>query len=214
VAAKAPPSAQAAASDPSACECQQGSFAGDLHGAVNVVVYRGADNHVYELALKSGSGWQLSDITKATSAPPAVGNPFVSDSNDGDTSVVYRSADGHIYELAWSDQSASWALNVLWATPSAAGDPVGYNRSGGVAAVVFRGSDGHIYELSRLEHTTTWGAGDLTKLTAAPTAAGDPFGYLRSDGVNAVVYRATDGRIHELSLGYGPGAKWEQGILP
>jgi hypothetical protein len=35
----------------------------------------------------------------------------------------------------------------------------------------------------------------------APNAAGNPAGYRRSDNVNAVVYRGSNGHIYELYLG-------------
>jgi hypothetical protein len=44
-------------------------------------------------------------------------------------------------------------------------------------------------------------------MAAPPLAAGDPFGYRRSDGVNAVIFRDTFNRIVELRIERG-GAPW------
>jgi hypothetical protein len=209
VAAKPPYTPEPAASDPSACECWEG----------NVVVYLGADLQVYSLVLKTGSGWRLDDLTSIVQPPviAAGGRPFAYMRDDVATAVVYLGADSHIYELSLADQGSTWAVRDLTTAahaPLAVGDPMGYVRSDGDTVVVFRGAlDNHIYELA-LPWQSSWRVGDLTKVTGAPVAAGDPFGYVRTDGINAVVYRTADGKIHELSLGYGPGAKWEPGVLP
>src|SRR5207237_27758 len=65
--------------------------------------------------------------------------------------------------------------------------------------VVYTGSDGHIYELSSAWNAHVWSAVDLTALSGAPAADLDPKSYARSDGLDAVVYRATDQHVHELS---------------
>jgi hypothetical protein len=90
------------------------------------------------------------------------------------------------------------------------GEPSGYVRSGRVNTVVYRGSDNHIHEFSLPFDGATWTAGDLTAITGAATAAGDPVGYTRSDGINSVVYRGTDNHIHEIYLG---GTRWATGDL-
>ena len=64
---------------------------------------------------------------------------------------------------------------------------------GNVPRVVYRGVDGHIHELYV---TDTWKHFDISQNTGAPTAAGDPMGYMTN--VPRVVYRGVDGYIHEL----------------
>ena len=46
----------------------------------------------------------------------------------------------------------------------------------------------------------SWRWADLTAITGSPDAASDPFGYVRSDGISAVIYTGTDGHVHELRL--------------
>jgi hypothetical protein len=64
--------------------------------------------------------------------------------------------------------------------------------------MVYRGTDNHIYELSLPGEQ--WQSLDLTKTTKAPSCASSPMGYVRVDGVTAVVYQASDGHIHEMAL--------------
>ena len=47
---------------------------------------------------------------------------------------------------------------------------------------------------------------------AQNAGASDPAAYVRSDSVNAVVYRAIDSHIHEISLALG-GTAWHTGDL-
>jgi hypothetical protein len=57
---------------------------------------------------------------------------------------------------------------------------------------------------------SSWHVGDLSWNTGAPAAAGDPVGYVRSDGVNSVVYRDFYNHVHELYL---KGGSWHVGDL-
>jgi hypothetical protein len=96
--------------------------------------------------------WQHNDLTAATSASGAAGDPAgYTWSVDGTEHVVYRGNDGHIHELWLSLNSGGWQHNDLTAATSAssaAGDPAGYTWSvDGTEHVVYRGNDGHIHEL-------------------------------------------------------------------
>jgi hypothetical protein len=178
---------------------------------VNAVVYRGTGSHIQELALPlGGAKWLPSDLTKLSSAPGAAGDPFGYVRSDQVNAVVYRGTDNHIHELALPRGGTKWLpsdLTKLSSAPAAAGDPFGYVRSDQVNAVVYRGTDNHIHELALPRGGTKWLPSDLTALSKSPAAAGDPFGYVRSDQVNAVVYRGTDNDIHEIALPRG-GTKW------
>jgi hypothetical protein len=98
-------------------------------------------------------------------------------------------------------------LSARTSAPLAAGAPVGYVRSDDVNALVHRGADGHIYEIALPLGGADWHIEDLSGRTDAPLAAGDPVGYVRSDNVNAVVYRGADDHIYEIALPLG-GADW------
>ncbi len=178
------------------------------------VVFSGADAHVHELSLESGSGWSYGDLTVHASAPPAAGRPRGYVSPDLVPRVVYRGADGHIHEISLN-RSGAWStgdLSALSGAPDAEGDPCGYVSAGDrTARVVFRGSDGHVHEIS-LTPGSGWSYDDLTVRSGAPDAAGDPWGYLSlRDETARVVYRSDDGHVHEISRALGGG--WSAGDL-
>jgi hypothetical protein len=89
-------------------------------------------------------------------------------------------------------------------------DPAGYTWDiDSTQHVVYRGTDGHIHELWS-DAASGWGAADLTEVSLAPTAAGDPSGYAcESRGTQHVVFRGMAGpheagsHIHELRWGLG-----------
>jgi hypothetical protein len=101
----------------------------------------------------SGS-WNVNDLTAATNAQPAAGNPngyvFTANGVSG-MHVVYRGIDNDIHELYW--QNGDWNVNDLTAAtnaPAAAGNPNGYMfTTNGVSGmhVVYPSPDGHIDEL-------------------------------------------------------------------
>ena len=65
----------------------------------NSVVYRGANNHIYELYLSDGPPWKDGDLCLISGAPDALGDPAGYARSDGTNSVVYRGPNNHIYEL-------------------------------------------------------------------------------------------------------------------
>ena len=175
------------------------------------VVYRGTDGHIHEL-WNDTSGWNHGNLTGSIGAPPAAGDPagYTWDV-DHTEHVVYRGTDGHIHEL-WNDTSG-WNHGNLTGSigaPPAAGDPAGYTLDvDHTEHVVYRGTDGHIHELWS-DAASGWGAADLTEVSLAPTAAGDPSGYAcESRGMQHVVFRGmarpheAGGHIHELRWGLG-----------
>ena len=182
--------APAAAGDPDGYEFTANGTSG-MH-----VVYRGVDNDIHELYWQNGA-WGADDLTAATSAPAAAGDPsgftFTADGTSG-MHVVYRGADSDIHELYW--QNGAWGVNDLTAAtdaPAAAGDPNGFtftaNGTSGMH-VVYRGADNDIHEL--YWQNGAWGVNDLTAATGAPPAAGDPNGYaFTANGTSGmhVVYR-------------------------
>jgi len=169
------------------------------------VVYRGADDDIHELYWQNGA-WGVNDLTAATNAPAAAGDPngFVFTANEtSGMHVVYRGADDDIHELYW--QNGAWGVNNLTAAtnaPAAAGDPNGFtfaaNGTSGMH-VVYRGVDNDIHELYWQDGA--WGVNDLTAATGAPAAAGDPNGFtFTANGTSGmhVIYRGADNDIHEL----------------
>ena len=71
-------------------------------------------------------------------------------------------------------------------------------KAQGTQHVNYRGTDNHIHEL--WWDNTGWHHNDLSNAAGgAPTAAGDPAGYMfDAQATQHVVYRGTDNHIHEL----------------
>ena len=139
--------APAAAGDPN-------GFAFTANGTSGMhVVHRGADDDIHELYWQNGA-WGVNDLTAATNAPPAAGDPngyaFTANGTSG-MHVVYRGTDNDIHELYW--ENGGWSLNDLTAgtnAPAAAGDPNGYVFDAQEQMhVVYPSADGHIDEFWR-----------------------------------------------------------------
>jgi hypothetical protein len=187
------------------------------HDNVNSVVYRGANNHLIELALAIGGAWGNTDLNaflaaRGVAVPSASGDPFGFKRSDNVDSIVFR-AGSKIHEVALS--GSNWQSGQVSDTAAiaAAGDPFGYVRTDGISAVVYRGIDNHVHEL-RLQ-SGTWRSADLfvaaNALPSEPAAVGNPAAFVRGDGVSSVVYRGADNHIHELALGgsWAAGDPWQ-----
>ena len=185
-----------------------GSPFGYCYGGVPRVIYRGTDNHIYELHTEA-AGWRCNDLTKVSGgAPQAASDPYAYVA--GVARMIYTDINGHIIELAL--EASGWKCNNLSTNdksakpaPAAAGKPFGYVTFDGIPRVIYRGTDGHIYELHSDKATNFfWKLGDLSAIanatSAAEAAAGDPFGYEIGDSIPRVVYRGTNGHICELAL--------------
>ncbi len=179
------------------------------------VVFRSGDGHIRELWWDAAGGWHHGDLTAATGAPNAVGNPagYVFDAQETQH-VMFRGADGHIHELWW-DAAGGWHhgdLSAATGAPAAVGDPAGYMFDAqGTQHVVYRSGDSHIRELW-WDAAGGWHHGDLTAATGAPAAAGDPAGYMFDvQGTQHVVYRSGNGHIQELWWDAAGG--WQSGDL-
>lgn len=181
---------------------------------IDAVVYRASSNQIVELALLS-SGWTWSYLTPA-GAPLAASDatPTGYKRSNGYSAVVYRTAANQIVELSLGSSNWAWSYLAPSGTPAAASDPVAYVRSDFTNAVLYRSSANHIVELALV--STGWVWSDLSNFASGSPAlaAGTPAGYLRSDGVNAVVYRnASGGGLTELSIGPGD-TQWSALSLP
>ncbi len=174
------------------------------------VLYRGQDDNVYELFMEPNGTWQHNDLTTAAHAPKAAGDPcaYLEDKNSTEH-VCYRTAEGDVIQLfakykatdGWHMQDATKEANA----PKAAGDPSGYRlRESGFRGivtqhVVYRGQDGGIHELFLGGAENKWTHSDLSKMTNAPKATGDPAGYVfDANRTQHVVFQIEDGNIFEL----------------
>ena len=100
--------------------------------ATQHVVYRGVDNHIYELWWDAAqcsptTCWHAGDLTASVGGGRAAGDP-AGYTFAGTQHVVYRGDDGHIYELWWetarlaiprgtpSRPPSTWSIAVMMAT--------------------------------------------------------------------------------------------------
>ncbi|MBN2149291.1 MAG: FG-GAP repeat protein [Anaerolineales bacterium] len=169
------------------------------------VLYTGIDEHIHELRLEGGN-WIWADLTLISSAPAAgfMIQPYIR--SDRYSAILFKGiTDYLLYELRL--ESDGWKcsnLTALSGAPAPWSAPAAYVRSDGITAINYVNNK-HVYEL-RLEGGN-WLWADLTDLSGAPE--GDwpgpvTSGYVRSDGMNVVVYQAYDGnRIYELRLENG-----------
>ena len=167
------------------------------------VVFRGADGHVHHLHWTTGAVAH-DDLTALSHAPAPAADPtaYIA-TNTGYQTVVYRGIDAHLHGLYWLTGAVGHDdLTLESSAPQPTGNAAAYFlATDGTQHVIFRSPDGHLHEL-------WWTTGavsrtDLTALASAPLAAGDPSAYrVASEGcAQHVVYRGTDGHIHELRWG-------------
>ncbi len=177
-----------------------GHFSYVVDGTDRLIVYWGEDDHIHLLANRGGT-WQLPmpDFTAGAGIDAASGNPAAYVSG-GNLHVVGRTgSDGHLVD-AWRD-GAQWNkvdLTDRSGAPAATYQPTTYTGSDGRTRVVYRALRGEIHQLDRNDQTVT----DQPLSPGAPTCAGNPAAFVLN-GVPHVVYRRTDGRLHEIA---GDGA--------
>jgi hypothetical protein len=138
----------------------------------NAVLYRGADDYIYELSLKAGGTWQAANLSSIagnnsdTVPNQTYGDPRGYKRGDNVNAVVFVGVNGHIWEIRLAAQGwVSADLTALAKGPqvnTAFGSVSPYVRADGVSAVVFEGADGDVWELS-LSPSAGWVAKDLTK---------------------------------------------------
>jgi len=192
-------------------------------GGANSILYRTSFGQIIQIyTTASNPGWHWRNLTNSSVVLGgldsthllATGDPKLYLRSDGTPAIVYRWYN-EIWELAavngWTGTWTARSLTTAAGAPFTAGEPSAYVRADGLDAVVYRGSDANIYEIASSDGTS-WGVGSLTGNAGKPAiAAGDPFGYVRVDGVDSVVFRGTNSDIWELYL--QPGFNWQWGDL-
>lgn len=188
-----------------------GGPSGFASGFFQQVFYRGHDLHVEEMF--RDIDWHPRDLTATAGGPLVFTWPPTSYAFEGQSTqhVVYVGADpssfvaGHIHEL-WRDSHGHWHdggnLTTITGAPTLAqGEPSGYAFEEEFTQHVFyRGVDQDIHELRWGTDTGGWHYwGNLTTLTGAPKASGDPRGYVFvPQSTQHVVYTGVDNHIHEF----------------
>jgi hypothetical protein len=167
-----------------------------------VIFYRDGNGRLIELwELPTGErGW--GDLTAAAgNATPAADDPSVFMSpQEGLQVVLYRGTDGHVHSLYYAAGAVGHdALSGVAGAPKATGRPMGMFASNYAQHIVmYRRDNGHLITLW-WQGQAPPGHEDPTVASGAKPAAGDPAPYfdpVRGDHI--VVYRATDGHIHDL----------------
>ena len=176
------------------------SFTGDDS---NHIVYRGHQGQIHDLCFIRGQGRVHTNLSAATGAPTAMGDPSVHIFHVFPSRhVMYRGADGHIHDIYWMEAAGWRHSDINEKTPGAplpGGNPIGYSFTGDDSNhIVYRGVDGYIHDLCFIRgqgrvHT------NLSASTGSPMAAGDPFGYTFDLFPSQhVIYRGVDGHIHQI----------------
>lgn len=114
------------------------------------------------------------------------------------TQVVVFVTNGHV--TAIEHTASGPVVTDLTAAAGAvpcASEVSGYLRSDEAIAIVYRGTDKHVHELSK-ERRSSWRDTDLTADAGSGVVSdADPHAYVRSDGVDVVVFRK-DGHINQM----------------
>jgi hypothetical protein len=184
----------------------------DTDHVVNVVVYRGEDDHIHSLFWATG-GVGHDDLSDVAKAPEAAGDPVayyvpshvIHATNDIArfvNQVTYRSADGHLHELWWLGENPvqHWDLTEAAGAPPAASDPAAsYSIGTNTKHVFYRSANGRLNEIWWFPGGGTPTHLDITQHALALSAVGKPTAFT-VEGPNSqhVVYRGTDGEIHEI----------------
>jgi hypothetical protein len=170
----------------------------------DAVVYPSADGHIRELIAVPGAfHWAVHDILPA--GAPTGSRPVGFVRGDQINTVVYVDAAGHLQELTlWG---STWirtdqTLNNGVPTVIPNGGVHVYARSDGFSALMFRDITQDIWELA-MHWDGWWLNANLTALFGCPKALEDPYGFVRADGAQSVVYKGTDSHVWELSLNGG-----------
>lgn len=172
------------------------------HDGFHHVAYRGDNGHLHELYWQGQGGVGHGDLTAAAGAVPSAGSPWPYYDPTRSTHIVaFRGTDGRIRSLYWGPDGAVGQddLSGTAGTPPAAVDPVAwYTAVEDTNRVVCLAATGHIYELAWQGVAPVVGR-DLTALSGAPVAEGRVSGgYNAADNTQHVIFRSSDGRLHEL----------------
>jgi hypothetical protein len=192
---------------------------------VNCIVYRGTDNHIYEISSNFSGfpSWIVTDLSATTGATNAWGgNPYPYVRSDHRSAIVYTANDKHIHELLGP---APWVHNDLFTlsgeTVGAQTEPWAYNRAISTisfSSVLYVGNVNpmQIHELYTSGQPLFCGATTWCHTTLPATSPSTSVtAYVRRDGINSVVYRSSiDTLVHELRRPAATGGFWFDTVMP
>jgi hypothetical protein len=188
----------------------------------SAIVYRGINGHIYEFTYTGEwFAWQPPlDISAASGAPAAAGDPSAYKRPDGYNCIVYRGTDDHVKEIcsATPATASSWGwfdMTASLGAPLAAGDPYGSVRSDNVATVTYRTKVSIPYGSSpvttayRIEQlslgTGQWFTADVSSLFNLPPAFGDVRPFVTSSGRTSIPFFGARGNMDQLIF---TGSSW------
>jgi hypothetical protein len=176
------------------------------------VIYVSFTGQIWELSTKDGVTWGKYNISAAVGGTASgAARPYLR--SDGVNAIVYRDPSNRIIEISVATGGPAWIKRDLFTeagtTQQTISDAVPYIRADGTNCVLFIDSaTQHLFELERSAAAfrsggSGWVSTDLTAVTGAPVnpaLSGTSFasGYTRSDGVTTVVFRESNGKIHQL----------------
>ncbi|HXU61245.1 MAG TPA: trypsin-like serine protease [Polyangia bacterium] len=165
--------------------------------------------HVKEVAHSGGSAYTLGDLSAAAGVPVVSHGSQIASyvRTDGVNAVVLLGGDSNVWELALTSGWGGFNMTGSLGLPlSAGGAPTAYVRSDNASAVVYVGSNQHVYEMRLPSGGSSWVATDLSAAAGFPVSPVlTATGYVRADGLDAVVYAGTNSHIIELSRN---GSQW------
>jgi hypothetical protein len=177
---------------------------GDGTTVVVFTGFGGENSSVHQLAFTADS-WVHSNLSELTQSPPI--HSLIKTAGyvraNQTTSVIYVAAGIKELDLP---ANGNWTSTDLFSSVEAPRPhplrwPMGFVRADGTASVLYADQDEFIHELAfvagKWRATALSEAANAPKLTPSP---GGPMGYIRGDGVTAVVYCGNDNHIHELTL--------------
>jgi hypothetical protein len=179
---------------------QPSGFVGS--GGVNIVAYRGVNNHILGLYWSDGPSG-LDDLSGFAGTPPAAGDPVAYYTAHDDThQIVYLGADGHVWELYWTGVApvAGWDLTAPSGAPKPAGALAAYYSAGtNTKHVFYRSSNGQLHEIWWTPGGGTPAWNNLTTAYGLPAAADAPAAFtVEGPNTQHVAYRSNDNHIYEV----------------
>jgi hypothetical protein len=185
---------------------------------VDSVAYAGFDREIYLITPNDAGARDLEDIVAATGCWSVGGNIHYYSSPMASSSVVYRDSNQTtptIWNLVFQASTGGWACydvtdnSTLPAVVATGGDPVPNMRADQIADIVLRTSNNHVFEYAFIFSTGTWLVDDLTAITHAPEAVGNPVGYIKDPMTTAIVFRSrADNSTVEIEINAIPGSVW------
>lgn len=141
------------------------------------IVFRDSSNTIFEFAY-DGASWTVTDLTTATSAPPAGSDPVIYLLGKK-RYVVYKDGSDNVHRMQFD--GAAWSSDIDFSTtfpglPPVVGSPFGF-ASGATQHIIYRNGT-NVHEL--FNNGGAWTHNNLIPTPGAPSTPGtasDPTGY-------------------------------------